>query len=189
MPDGDEVLVRRAQGGDAEAFGELYRRYAASLVGYLVAVLSRRQASQAGVWSDAEDLVQDAFRTAWRKLPSLRSPSCFPSWLRSIARNLSLTRRAMQLVTPGDGLEVVDQTDGIDVQVEDQERQMLLLQAVEQLRPEYRDVVHARYFRDPQPTFDELAEELETPAGTLRANVSRALKELRVSLSSEFFGE
>jgi RNA polymerase sigma-70 factor (ECF subfamily) len=77
VPD-DCALVTAAQRGDREAFAELYRRYARMVHGVL---LSRAP------WSDVDDLVQDVFLLALRRLSSLREPAAFGGWLAMIARN------------------------------------------------------------------------------------------------------
>jgi RNA polymerase sigma-70 factor (ECF subfamily) len=75
---GDYVpLVVAAQGGDRDAFGELYRRFSRAVHGVLVAHLPRR---------DADDLVQDVFLHALTKLGDLREPSAFGGWICTIAR-------------------------------------------------------------------------------------------------------
>ena len=89
----DAHLIAAAQGGDQAAFRDLYRRYARPV--YLVAL------GVVSVPHDAEEVVQEAFLTAWRKLPGLQlaSASALP-WLATIARFTALnalrarTRRA-----------------------------------------------------------------------------------------------
>lgn len=75
----DAELIAAAQGGDQAAFRDLYRRYARPV--YLVAL------GVVSVPHDAEEVVQEAFLTAWRKLPGLQlaSPSALP-WLATITR-------------------------------------------------------------------------------------------------------
>src|SRR6185295_18825588 len=78
-PHGDEVrLVHAAQSGDRGAYGELYRRYGRMVHGVLLARVPRGQ---------VEDLVQDVFLQALRRLGTLREPERFGGWLAMIARN------------------------------------------------------------------------------------------------------
>lgn len=70
-------MVRAAQGGDRDAFGELYRRFARIVHGVLVARLPR---------SAADDLVQDVFLHALTRLGDLRDPAAFGGWICAIAR-------------------------------------------------------------------------------------------------------
>src|SRR6478672_3710825 len=74
----DGRLVRAARGGERAAFAALYDRYARVVHGVLLARVSR---------DDVEDLVQDVFLTAWRRLDDLRDPAAFGGWLAMIARN------------------------------------------------------------------------------------------------------
>ncbi len=73
-------LVRRAQGGDREAFGELTRLYAPLVTG---AILSR-----VGRFQDAEDLVQETFLRALRQIGRLDDPTRVGAWLYGIAVNV-----------------------------------------------------------------------------------------------------
>lgn len=77
-------LVRRARGGDLAAFESLYRRH----VGRIYAV-SLRMVADATL---AEELTQEAFVRAWRKLASFRGGSAFATWLHRLAVNLVLDR-------------------------------------------------------------------------------------------------
>src|SRR5690242_5100399 len=74
----DDDLIRAAARDDRPAFGELYARYARLVHGILLARVPPR---------DAEDLVQDVFLTAMRRIRELRTPAAFRGWLAAIARH------------------------------------------------------------------------------------------------------
>src|ERR1700739_4562795 len=76
----DAGLVNAARGGDREAFGLLYNRYARMVHGVLLARVPV---------SDVDDLVQDVFMTSLRHLSALRDNGRFGAWLATIARNLA----------------------------------------------------------------------------------------------------
>ena len=78
----DRLLVRRAQGGDLAAFEALYR----ANVGRVHAVC-RRLAGHAAL---AEELTQEAFVRAWRRLATFRGESSFATWLHRVAVNAFL---------------------------------------------------------------------------------------------------
>ena len=80
---GDAELVTRAVGGDRWAREMIYRRHAASLLAVSVRLLRNK--------AEAEEVVQDAFLTAFEQLGSLRDPGALRSWLWQIA--VSLVRR------------------------------------------------------------------------------------------------
>jgi RNA polymerase sigma-70 factor (ECF subfamily) len=82
-------LVSRARGGDVEAFEALYRAH----VGRIHAVCLRMTGNRA----TAEDLVQEAFVRAWRKLSSLRTESTFSSWLLRLTVNLVVSHLRSRL--------------------------------------------------------------------------------------------
>src|SRR5687767_3721083 len=74
----DGHLVRAARAGDESAFTRLYDRYARIVHAVLLARVARQ---------DVEDLVQDVFLTAWKRLDDLRDPAAFGGWIAIIARN------------------------------------------------------------------------------------------------------
>ncbi|MFA3876273.1 RNA polymerase sigma factor [Streptomyces sp. MMCC 100] len=82
MPGDDGLLAVRAAEGDEDAFEVLVRRHAAGLL--------RLAASMLGSSSEAEDAVQDAFVSAWRRLPEFRGRSAFATWVHRIVVNRCL---------------------------------------------------------------------------------------------------
>ena len=74
-----EHLVRLAADGDVRAFVELTRRFQHFAFGSALALVHDFQ--------QAEDVVQEAFLSAWTGLPSITDPAAFPGWLRSIVRH------------------------------------------------------------------------------------------------------
>src|SRR5689334_20075721 len=77
-------LVRAAQDGDREAFGVLVERYQQAV--YHTAL---RQVRDHG---EAQELTQEVFVQALRKIGQLRTPECFGGWLRSITKRLAINR-------------------------------------------------------------------------------------------------
>ncbi|MGI8671444.1 MAG: sigma-70 family RNA polymerase sigma factor [Luteitalea sp.] len=77
-PADDAALVIAARAGDRSAFDELYRRYVRMVHGVLLGRSTR---------DDVDDLVQDVFLTAWRRLSTLREPAAIGGWLHAIARH------------------------------------------------------------------------------------------------------
>lgn len=74
---GHTPLVRAAQAGDRDAFGELYTRFSRFVHGLLLARVGP---------TDAADLTQDVFLRAWTRLGELRDPAAFPGWIATMAR-------------------------------------------------------------------------------------------------------
>jgi RNA polymerase sigma-70 factor, ECF subfamily len=79
-PSVDVGLVEAARGGDESAFGRLYQQYAGAVHGVLLAKAPREE---------ADDLVQEVFLIAMRRISALRDPKSFGAWLAAIARNLA----------------------------------------------------------------------------------------------------
>ena len=84
MLDGSEELVRRAQTGDRVAFGELVTRFQGAV--FAAALTKLRDAGE------AQELAQEVFVHAMRKLPQLRDPRCFAGWLRRITARMAINR-------------------------------------------------------------------------------------------------
>ncbi|MBU6199910.1 MAG: sigma-70 family RNA polymerase sigma factor [Xanthomonadaceae bacterium] len=81
--DADAALVRRAVDGDVTAFEQLYRRHAGRVHGTILRLVGRDRAR-------AEELTQDAFVQAWRRLGSFRFESAFTTWLHRLGVNIAL---------------------------------------------------------------------------------------------------
>jgi len=81
--DDDALLVRRAAEGDTQAFERLYRKHVGRVHGAVWRLCGRNQAR-------AEELTQDAFVRAWRKLADFRHESAFGTWLYRLAVNVAL---------------------------------------------------------------------------------------------------
>lgn len=77
----DAELVRRAVGGDRDAFGSLYSRFARAVHGTLLARLPA---------ADADDVVQEVFLHAMKRLGDLRDPASFGGWICAIARRRAI---------------------------------------------------------------------------------------------------
>lgn len=102
----DAVLVARAQNGNPRAFETLVRRHQNAMYGVALRILSNPD--------DAEDVAQNAFVTAWRRLPEFRSEAKFSTWMYRIVSNLALNaaRDRHRRAIPSDDLENVGGRDG-----------------------------------------------------------------------------
>jgi RNA polymerase sigma factor (sigma-70 family) len=165
MPPSDTELVARVLAeDDRRAFAELVRRHQSSVRGLL-----RRLA--AGDSALADDLAQQVFMTAWKKLGSWRGGAKLSTWLYRIAWNswASQARRAPPVEPPPP--EPVRATDDAVLDRRD------LSRALAQLRPEERAALAVTYGQD--LTHEEAAEVLGCPLGTLKTNVLRGKEKLR----------
>lgn len=167
------LLVRRACGGEPEAFGELYEMYAKELYRYACYVLGSRQLAQ--------DAVQDAVCAAFQQISSLRKPEAFKAWLFKILSNVcnkhiaekSRQRNtvpidddlAQTLEAPPSSLDSTFELEDEFLCLSGDERQIVLLAAVQGYK------------------CSEIAEILNCPAGTVRSKLSRALKKMRTQMN------
>ncbi|MFD4205471.1 RNA polymerase sigma factor [Micromonospora tulbaghiae] len=177
----DEELVTRVRAGDREAYDALVARHTASA--YRTAVLL-------GAGPDAEDVVQEAFVKAYRKLSRYRSEASFRSWLLAIVanetRNLHRTRTRRDGLTlraaAADRVATVTADDGLDA-VLAAERRAALVGALRRLPERDREVIVCRYLLDLGE--DETVTVLGLPRGTVKSRTHRALAKLRALLDRE----
>lgn len=142
-----------------------------------------------GTSHEAEDISQQAFLDAQRKLDTLRDPNKVRAWLFMIVRNL-YRRRIRDRVTHGEvALEVladpVDQKRGSDQQAEQSLDSESLQQVLNELPEEFRSVLLLFYFRE--LSYREIAEQLDVPIGTVMSRLSRGKKQLRERISPESY--
>ncbi len=177
----DDDLVTRVRAGDREAYDALVARHTASA--YRTAVLL-------GAGPDAEDVVQEAFVKAYRKLSRYRAEASFRSWLLAIVanetRNLHRTRsRRDGLVLRAAAADPVGPSgadDGLDA-VLAAERRAALVGALRRLPARDREAIVCRYLLDLGE--DETATVLGLPRGTVKSRTHRALAKLRALLDRE----
>ncbi len=166
-PDSDDELVRRASDGDRGAFGELYTRYARMVHAILIARVPP---------AEAEDLVQEVFMQAMRKLPLLRAPGAFRGWLGSIARNRAMdyhrgARQDVELAAYS-----AAKAPGQDAHHE----ALIALDAIRNLPEAYRETLIMRLVEG--MTGPEIAERTGMRHDSVRVNLTRGLRMLRERL-------
>jgi len=173
----DIQLVKIAQKGDPQAFGELYERHAQKVFRYLYAHLMHRR--------DAEDLTEDVFIRVWRALPGYREQgTSFLSFIFRIARNALIDlyrheRRSMEQVS-SDEVTIRDPEPGpVEVMQREVQRQELV-RALDGLREDYRLVLVLRFLSDLNP--EETARAMGRSAGAVRVLQHRALAALRMNM-------
>jgi len=158
-------LVVAARRGDRDAFGELYRRYGRMVHGVLLARVPRPQ---------VEDLVQDVFLLALRRLDSLRDPERFGGWLAMIARNRATDfhRRSRDTVELSDEMPAPEQ--GGDAEA------LAVLGMLRELPEAYRETLVLRLVEG--MTGPEIAARTGMTEGSVRVNLHRGMKLLKSKL-------
>jgi RNA polymerase sigma-70 factor (ECF subfamily) len=184
----DHDLVRACRAGDAEAFGTLVRRHQDRLYPAILRLL--------GLEEDARDVLQDAFVRAYVKLDQFQGTSSFYTWIYRIAINLAVSRqrrRRPRLIdfrdrrrhddsptNPADASREADPSVAYDRV----EREQQIREALAALSPEHRAVVVLKDLEDHR--YEEIAEILNIPVGTVRSRLHRARCELRQLLCGLF---
>jgi len=180
----DERLVELALDGDEEAFGLLVRRYQRRLTAFLSQLV--------GDLELARELSQEAFIRAWSALARFDPKYRFSTWLFRIAHNLGidqLRRRRLKTVslyrtdTQGDEVEVVVPDSEKDPlgHLENHALASELREVIDELRPEYRELVLLRHFAG--LSYQEIADFKEMPLGTVKNKLFRAHSVLRKALA------
>jgi RNA polymerase sigma-70 factor (ECF subfamily) len=162
----DEVgLVTAARYGDRDAFGLLYQRYGRMVHGVLLARVPRGQ---------VEDLLQDVFLLALRRLDSLRDPARFGGWLAMIARNRATDfhRRSR------DTVELTDEVPGPHQGARTEALAVLAL--LRGLPEAYRETLVLRLVEG--MTGPEIAARIGMTEGSVRVNLHRGMKLLRTKM-------
>lgn len=162
----DGRLVRAARAGERSAFAALYDRYARVVHGVLLARVSR---------DDVDDLVQDVFLTAWRRLNDLRDPAAFGGWLTMIARNRATDfhRRSPELV------ELPEQLPAREA-VSTEAEAHAALDAIRSLPDAYRETLMLRLVEG--LSGPEISERTGLTPASVRVNLHRGMKLLREKL-------
>lgn len=187
---GDELaLVRLCQAGQTEAFAKLVRNYQDRIYNLLYRMCGRHE--------DAEDLAQEVFVKAFRNIGRFRGQSRLYTWLFRIAKNTAIShirrrRRVKFVPLTGDD----DETQAADARTagvsarrnpppearaiagETAER---IARALDTLEEDFRIVVLLRDIED--MNYDEIADVLEIPAGTVKSRLHRARCRLRDQLA------
>jgi len=178
----DENIVERALTGDADAFGELVRRWERRIFALAYGMLGREE--------DARDATQETFIAAFRNLRGFRGEAKVSSWLHRIAVNQCITRQRRAKVRGETALEdEVEKNAGSFAApttyspagvVESRQVTQAVRRAVNSLPVELRQVIVMKEFEE--LTFKEIADALDLPLSTVKSRLYTALKQLQMRL-------
>jgi RNA polymerase sigma-70 factor (ECF subfamily) len=190
--DVDIDLVRRARTGDTAAFGNLFDRHHRAVFRAALAAL--------GSEAEADDVTQEAFVTAYRKLDTFRGDASFKTWLLTIAWRKALDRRAsltrwlrMTMSEAGFSNETIDPIEA--VRSNDRSAEETL--AADELQRHIRRLIGTlpRKLRDAlllagsgEHSYEQIAHMLGVPVGTVKWRVSEARRVLRRKLGAIGYG-
>jgi RNA polymerase sigma-70 factor (ECF subfamily) len=164
-------LVRGAQRGDRVAFAELYQRFTRMVHGIVLARLARPGRPGA---NDVDDVVQDVFMTALKRISDLREPAAFGGWLAAIARHRATdyTRRT----PPTETLP-----DDVAGRNPDRVEAFAILDAIRSLPDAYKETMMLRLVEG--MTGVEIADRTGLTPASVRVNLHRGMKLLREKLA------
>jgi RNA polymerase sigma-70 factor (ECF subfamily) len=173
----DLTLVERAKKGNQAAFASLMDRYRESIYFMMLKMVKNSD--------DAEDLTIEAFGKAFNRIDQYSPSFAFSTWLFKIASNNCIDfirKKRIQVLSMDQGIATSDGGSiRIDAkaQVNNPEESMMHDQKVihmrllvSKLKPRYRQLVEKRYFEE--LSYEEIADELNLPLGTVKAQLFRA---------------
>jgi RNA polymerase sigma-70 factor (ECF subfamily) len=165
-------LVRLAQQGDRQAFGELFERFERTVF----AIALRRMRD----FNEAQELTQDVFVQAMTKLDQLREPECFAGWLRSITHRMAINRmvrRGPAIPTEPEAMEancvetVTPLANALTA-----ERKSKVKGGLVGLDELHRETLEAFYFKG--KSLKEMSAEFEAPIGTIKRRLFEGRRRL-----------
>jgi RNA polymerase sigma-70 factor, ECF subfamily len=178
----DEIIVERALTGDAEAFGEIVRRWERRIFALTYGMLGREE--------DARDATQETFLAAFRNLRGFRGEAKVSSWLHRIAVNQCISRQRRSKVRSEAALDdeqekhagsfVTSVSYSPARMVEGRQETFAVRRAINSLPVELRQIVVMKEFEE--LTFREIADALDLPLSTVKSRLYTALKQLQMRL-------
>lgn len=178
----DLLLVAASKNGDQEAFAQLVQRYQRLIFNLVYRMLQQ--------YEEATEITQETFLAAWQGLPSFRGDARFSTWLYRIAYNCSLKQleqrkrdRALQVALEAKKtLENADDEQRENAELDAHDRQHVIQEHLSHLPTKYRIVLILRHVQD--MSYEEMAEILTMPIGTIKTHLFRARNLLKERLQS-----
>ncbi len=174
----DYMLVQRARDhGDQHAYAELLNKYRDSLYFMMLKMTSNA--------TDAEDLTIEAFGKAFKNINQYTPDYAFSTWLFRIAANncIDFLRKSNRIQFADTFFDEDDEATDMprnmastapdpEEKIIEKQKILLMHEVVEKLKPHYRTMIELRYFKE--WSYEEIAEELDLPLGTVKAQLFRA---------------
>ena len=179
---GDAECVRRVQQGDTDSFEILVRRHQRTIFNLVYRLL--------GDYDEAAEVAQEVFLSAYKSIGQFRGDANFSTWLYRIGLNHASTRRkslnnTQQRHVALDGTEVI--ADGVAdpaKSFEHKEIQQQVQQALNRLDPADARIILLRDLQD--VPYEDVAEMLDIPVGTVKSRLHRARQALKANLAPYF---
>ena len=174
MPTDETQLIRRAQGGDRDAFAQLLARFEKPVYHQALRMVGHAE--------DAADLTQEVFLKVWQGLPSFQGDSSFSTWLYRLTSNACIDflrrekRRRGTLSLDDEEQELAaqlpDPAPTPQRALEQRELRQALAEGLAQLSDEHRQVLILRELNG--LSYDEIAQALCLSSGTVKSRIARA---------------
>lgn len=165
------ACMKKIESGDRSALREIYEAY----IGYIYSVVFQVVRNK----EDAEDITSEFFIKLWRLADTYRSGKGHKAWLAAIARNMAvdLLRKNKREVLTEDFADNMPENASEDDVEGEVVSEMSLKAALETLKPAEREIVNLKIMGE--HTFQEIADILGQPIGTVTWRYQNAMKKLR----------
>ena len=172
----DYAFVLSALKGDQNAYAELYGRYKESIYYMILKMVHNRD--------DADDLTVESFGKAFANLEKYAPEFAFSTWLFKISSNNTIDfirKKRIEVVSLDDDQNNESQniSNTVSSNLPDPEEQfikkqraILMREMIDQLNPKYRVLIQLRFFEE--LSYEEIAQRLDLPLGTVKAQLFRA---------------
>ncbi len=174
----DVALVHASRAGNQDAFAKLVQRHQRRVFNLVFRMLQQ--------YEEANEVTQETFFAAWQGLPTFRGDARFSTWLYRIAYNCALKQleqrkrdNAIQLAVQA---ETVDNDERVGAEIEAHDRQVAIREHLSTLPAKYRIVLILRHLQE--MTYEEMAEILTMPIGTIKTHLFRARNLLKERLEA-----
>ncbi|MCP4723646.1 MAG: sigma-70 family RNA polymerase sigma factor [bacterium] len=184
----DLDIVKRALDGEQDAYNTLLKKYRGAIYSLVYKMVKNRE--------EAEDLVQETFIKAFSALATFNAQYAFSTWLFKIASNNCidyLRKKRLQTMSidkpteAKDGpitRELPDPIVNPEAELIDTERKSIIEVAIDSLPAKYRIAILMRHKEE--KSYEEIAEALNVPLGTVKARIFRAREKLKKHLKNQF---
>lgn len=180
----DAQLVKASQHGNQDAFAFLVQKHRCLVFNMVLRMLQD--------YEEASEITQEAFFAAWQGLPSFRGEARFATWLYRIAYNCALKQlerrkreRSLQAAMEAEQiLEGVNKQKWAEDILELRARQAIVREQMEKLPAKYRSMLILRHLQE--MTYEEMADILFMPIGTIKSWLFRARHLLKERLYNAF---
>lgn len=182
----DDKFVKRAIKGDQDAYKQLMDKYQKPLYFHVLKMVRNHE--------QVEDLVQEAFMKAFNNLNSYNTNYAFSTWLYRITTNHTidyLRKKKLKTTSISDPVKTKD--GEMEIQISDdaetdrdiirKERKKIIHNAINDLPKKYRKVIEMRHLQE--LSYQEIADQLDLPLGTVKAHIFRAREMLYKELKDK----